>query len=89
MINTNTDLEVLDILKSLLNYDIAVIILKHKKILEQKKYCNGCHNMKMDCKEYNSLACTYGCDYCGNCQIKVNYCVECGFLGGYRNVPSP
>ena len=89
MINTNEDLKILDILKSLLNYDIAVIILKHKKKLERKTYCYGCYKMKMDCKEYQVLRCTYGCDYCGNCQVKVNYCVECGFLGGYRNVPSP
>ena len=85
----DNDSEVLDILNSLLNYDVAVIILKHKKILEQKKYCNGCHEMKMYCKEYNALACTYGCDYCGDCHIKVNYCIECGFLGGYREAPSP
>ena len=85
----DNDSEVLDILNSLLNYDVAVIILKHKKKLERKTYCNGCHEMKMYCKEYNVSTCTYGCDYCGNCHIKVNYCVECGFLGGYREAPSP
>ena len=86
---SDNDYEVIDILKLLLNYDIAVIILKHKKKLEQKTYCDGCYRMKMDCKEFQALKCTYGCDYCGSCFITVNYCVECGFLGGYRNVPSP
>ena len=83
------DSEILDLLTSLLNYDVAKIIVDKKIYLENLFNCDGCGKENINGRKYIICKCTYGCDYCGECNINLHYCKDCKYLEDYRDAPSP
>ena len=83
------DLEIIDLLTSLLNYDVARIIVDKKIYLEKLFTCDGCGAKEIEGRKYKICKCTYGCDYCGNCYVNLQYCNDCNYLIDYRSPPSP
>ena len=86
---TDKNYEILKIFTNLLNYDVAKIILDYKIDLENLFLCDGCGNEVLCGEKYTICKCTYGCDYCGECNINNNYCKDCKYLDDYRDAPSP
>jgi hypothetical protein len=83
------DIEIQNLLTSLLNYDVARIIVDKKIYLEKLFTCDGCGKKGIEGKKYKICKCTYGCDYCGNCYVNLQYCNDCNYLRDYRSPPSP
>jgi hypothetical protein len=86
---SETNLEIVDILTNVLNYDVARIIIDEKIYLENIVKCVGCNKNKHNGNKDIKYNCTNSCDYCGNCEEKINYCSNCKYMTDYRNTPSP